>query len=146
MDLQYSPPGSRYHQHPARASGRKQVPKTTEIHGYKLVDDYFWLRDKQNPEVKAYLDAENAYADAVMKPTEPFQKHLYDELLSRIKETDVDVPYQDGDYFYYSRTQAGQQYPIRCRKKGSVDAPEEVVLDLNELAGARRLWLWAPTK
>ena len=112
----------------------KKSPKTTEIHGYKLVDDYFWLREKKDPEVKVYLDAENAYADAVMRPTEPLQKRLYDELLSRIKETDVDVPYKDGDYFYYSRTEAGKQYPIRCRKKGSVEAPEEVVLDLNELA------------
>src|SRR5437588_4630832 len=112
----------------------KQLPKVTEINGQKLVDNYFWLRDKKNPEVKAYLDAENAYTDAVMKPTEPFQKKLYDELLGRIKETDVDVPYKYGDYVYYSRTETGKQYPIRCRRKGSMEAPEEVVLDLNELA------------
>src|SRR5438105_8847884 len=112
----------------------KKVPKLTEINGHKLVDNYFWLRDKKNPEVKAYLDAENAYTDAVMKPTEPFQKKLYDELLGRIKETDVDVPYKYGNYVYYSRTEAGKQYPIRCRRKGSIDAPEEVVLDVNELA------------
>src|SRR5260370_5596692 len=66
----------------------KKVPKVTEINGHKMVDDYFWLRDKKNPEVKAYLEAENAYTDAVMKPTEPLQKKLYDEMLSRIKETD----------------------------------------------------------
>jgi len=112
----------------------KKVPKVTEINGRKLVDNYFWLRDKKNPEVKAYLEAENAYTDAVMKPTEPLQKKLYDEMLSRIKETDVDVPYQEGDYFYYSRTEAGKQYQIRCRRKGSMDAPEEVLLDINELA------------
>ena len=112
----------------------KKVPKVTDINGQKLVDNYFWLRDKKNPDVKAYLDAENAYTDAVMKPTEPLQKKLYDELLRRIKETDVDVPYKYGDYFYYSRTEAGKQYPIRCRRKGSMDAPEEVVLDVNELA------------
>ena len=111
-----------------------RIPKITEIHGHKLVDNYFWLRDKSNPEVKAYLEAENAYTDAVMKPTEALQKKLYDELLSRIKETDVEVPYQYGDSYYYSRTEAGKQYPIRCRRKGSMDAPEEVVLDLNELA------------
>ena len=98
------------------------------------MDNYFWLRDKKNPEVKAYLEAENAYTDAVMKPTEAFQKRLYDEMLGRIKETDVDVPYKKGNYFYYSRTEAGKQYQIRCRKKGSLDAPEEVVLDVNELA------------
>ena len=112
----------------------KKLPNVTEINGQKLVDNYFWLRDKKNPEVKAYLDAENAYTESVMKPTESLQKKLYDELLSRIKETDVDVPYKYGEYFYYSRTEAGKQYPIRCRRKGSMEAPEEVVLDLNELA------------
>ena len=112
----------------------KKVEHVTEIHGHKLVDEYFWLRDKPNPEVRAYLEAENAYTDAVMKPTEAFQKKLYDEMLSRIKETDVEVPYKEGDYFYYTRTEAGKQYQIRCRKKGSMDAPEEVLLDINELA------------
>jgi len=112
----------------------KRVPNVTEVNGHKLVDNYYWLRDKTNPEVKAYLESENAYTDAVMKPTEPLQKKLYDEMLGRIKETDVDVPYKKGDYFYYSRTEAGKQYPIRCRKKGTMDAPEEVLLDVNELA------------
>ena len=112
----------------------KKEPKVTEINGQKLVDNYFWLRDKKNPGVKAYLDAENVYTDAVMKPTEPLQKRLYDEMLSRIKETDVEVPYKEGDYFYYARTEAGKQYGIRCRKKGSMDAPEEILLDVNGLA------------
>ena len=91
----------------------KKDPKVTDINGHQLVDNYFWLREKKNPEVKAYLDAENSYADALMKPTEPLQKKLYDEMLGRIKETDVDVPYKYVDYFYYSRTEAGKQYPIR---------------------------------
>src|SRR5579862_7744389 len=112
----------------------KKVPHTTEINGHTMVDNYFWLRDKPNPEVRAYLEAENAYTDAVMKPTEPFQKKLYDEMLSRVKETDVEVPYKEGDYFYYVRTEAGKQYQIRCRRKGSMDAPEEVLLDINQLA------------
>jgi oligopeptidase B len=112
----------------------KKVPHVTEVNGHKMVDNYFWLRDKPNPEVRAYLEAENAYTEAVMKPTEPLQKKLYDEMLSRVKETDVEVPYQEGDYFYYVRTEAGKQYQIRCRKKGSMDAAEEVVLDINELA------------
>jgi oligopeptidase B len=111
----------------------KKIPKITDINGHEFVDNYYWLRDKQNPDVRSYLEAENVYADAVMKPTETLQKKLYDEMLSHIKETDVEVPYKFGDYFYYSRTEAGKQYPIRCRKKGSMDAPEEVVLDLNEL-------------
>jgi len=113
----------------------KKVPHTTEINGHTLTDNYFWLRDKPNPEVRAYLEAENAYTDAVMKPTEPFQKKLYDEMLSRVKETDVEVPYREGDYFYYTRTEAGKQYQIRCRRKATVsDAPEEILLDINELA------------
>lgn len=116
----------------------KKVSKVTEINGHKLVDNYFWLRDKKNPEVKAYLDAENAYTDAVMKPTEALQKKLYDEMLSHIKETDVEVPYKEGGYFYYVRTEAGKQYGIRCRKKGSMDAPEEVILDVNELAKGQK--------
>src|SRR5712671_4443605 len=116
----------------------KKEPKVTAINGQKLVDNYFWLRDKKNPDVKAYLDAENVYSDAVMKPTEPLQKKLYDEMLSRIKETDIEVPYKEGEYFYYLRTEAGKQYGIRCRKKGSLNAPEEVVLDVNELAKGQK--------
>ncbi len=112
----------------------KKVPKITEIHGHKLVDNYFWLRDKKNPEVRAYLAAENVYTEAVMKPTAPLQKKLYDEMLSHIKQTDVEVPYKEGEYFYYSRTEAGKQYSIRCRKRGSLEAPEEIVLDINQLA------------
>src|ERR1700722_1116497 len=112
----------------------KKVPKTTEINGRELVDNYFWLRDKQNPDVAAYLQAENAYTDAVMKPTEGLQKKLYDEMLSHIKETDVEVPYKEGNYFYYTRTEAGKQYSIYCRKKGSLSASEELLLDVNELA------------
>ena len=112
----------------------KKSPRVTEINGVKLVDNYYWLRDKANPEVRAYLEAENVYTDAVMKPTEPFQEKLYGEMLSRVKETDVEVPYKEGAYFYYTRTEAGKQYPIRCRRKGSMEAPEEIVLDTNELA------------
>jgi oligopeptidase B len=130
----------------------KKVPHFTEINGHRLEDDYFWLRDKPNPEVRAYLEAENAYTDAVMKPTEAFQKKLYGEMLGRIKETDVEVPYREGDYFYYTRTEAGKQYAIRCRQKVSDGIPdtragapsttaqggsaphEEIVLDVNEMA------------
>jgi oligopeptidase B len=112
----------------------KVVPHVTEVNGHKMVDNYFWLREKSNPEVSAYLQAENAYTDAVMKPTEGFQQKLYGEMLSRVKETDVEVPFREGEYFYYARFEAGKQYPIRCRRKGSMDAAEEVILDQNELA------------
>jgi oligopeptidase B len=104
------------------------------IHGEHRQDDYAWLRDKDDPAVAAYLQAENAYADEVMRPTEAFQEALYKEMLARIKETDVNVPYRKGEYFYYSRTEQGKQYPILCRKKGNLEAPEEVTLDLNRLA------------
>lgn len=108
--------------------------KTTKIHNDTMVDDYFWLREKSNPEVIAHLESENAYAEAAMKPTAALQDKLYKEMVGHIKETDRSVPYQWGGYFYYTRTEEGKQYPINCRKKGSVDAPEEVVLDQNEMA------------
>jgi oligopeptidase B len=112
----------------------RRIPKVEVLHGDRRVDDYHWLRDKDKPEVAAYLEAENAYADAVMKPTEAFQERLYREMLARIQETDLSVPYRDGGYFYYSRTEEGRQYPILCRKKESLEAPEETTLDLNALA------------
>ena len=112
----------------------KTVPHSYEVNGHTMTDNYAWLRQKTNPEVRAYLEKENAYTDLIMKPTEPLQQKLYEEMLSRIKETDVEVPYREGDYFYYTRTEAGKQYLIRCRKKAAADAAEEVVLDINELA------------
>lgn len=112
--------------------------KTTKIHGDTLVDDYFWLREKTSPAVKAYLEAEEAYAVSSMKHTEAFQEKLYKEMLSHIKQTDTNVPYRDGNYFYYSRTEEGKQYPIFCRKKGSLEAPEEIILDVNELAKGQK--------
>ena len=112
----------------------EKKPKITEINGDKLVDNYFWLREKANPAVIAHLEGENAYTAAVMKPTEAFQDKLYNEILSHIKQTDVNVPYRQGNYFYYAKTKEGLQYPIFYRKKGSLDAPEELILDQNELA------------
>jgi oligopeptidase B len=112
----------------------KKVRTENHINGGNLLDDYRWLREKPNPEVAQYLEAENAYTDAVMKPTEALQKKLYDEMVSHIKETDVNVPYKDGDYFYYSRWEAGKQYQIYARKKGSLEAPEQLTVDVNELA------------
>jgi len=112
--------------------------KTTDIHGEQLVDEYFWLREKTNPAVLAHLKAEDAYAEQLMKPTAALQEKLYKEMLSHIKQTDTNVPYRWGNYFYYSRTEEGKQYPIFCRKKGSLDAPEEVVIDQNELAKGQK--------
>lgn len=116
----------------------EKKPKTTEINGDRLVDNYFWLREKTNPAVIAHLEAENAYAAGMMKPTEGLQEKLYNEILSHIKQTDVSVPYRWGDYFYYTRTVEGQQYPIFCRKLKSLDAAEQVLLDLNEMAKGQK--------
>jgi oligopeptidase B len=116
----------------------KKVTKVDTVHGDKLQDDYFWLRDRKSPEVRAYLEAENAYADALMKPTQGFQEALYKEMLGRIKETDLSVPYRDNGYFYYTRTEQGKQYTIYCRKKASLEATEQVMLDLNEMAKGER--------
>jgi len=116
----------------------EKKPKITEINGDRLVDNYFWLREKTSPAVVAHLEAENAYTTALMKPTEALQDKLYKEILSHIKQTDVNVPYRWGDYFYYSRTVEGQQYPIFCRKRGSVNAPEQILLDVNEMAKGQK--------
>jgi oligopeptidase B len=112
--------------------------KTTNIHGTTLVDDYFWLREKANPAVLAHLQAEDAYTQQVMKPTQALQEKLYKEMLSHIKQTDTNVPYRSGDHFYYTRTEEGKQYPIFCRKKGNLEAAEEIVLDVNELAKGQK--------
>jgi oligopeptidase B len=112
---------------------RRQEIVTT-IHGHALVDDYAWLREKNSPEVIAFLEGENAYTRAVMKPTEDLQARLYAEMLTHIKETDVSVPFRFGEYFYYTRTEQGLQYPIHCRKRGSLEAEEQITLDVNHLA------------
>ncbi|MGE5321307.1 MAG: S9 family peptidase [Actinomycetota bacterium] len=116
----------------------KKIHTETHIHRATLADDYGWLRDKANPEVAQYLEAENAYADAVMKPVEALQTKLYDEMISHIKETDVNVPYKEGDYFYNSRWEKGLQYLIYFRQKGNLQAPEAVTIDENELAKGQK--------
>lgn len=103
-------------------------------HGDERVDSYFWMRDRTNPAVVAYLEAENEYTQAVMQHTEPLQKRLYAEMLARIQETDLSVPTRKDDYYYYTRTEAGKAYPIHCRKHGSLEAAEEILLDQNQLA------------
>jgi oligopeptidase B len=118
----------------------RRIPHVTEVHGERRADDYHWLRNKTSRPVRAYLEAENAYTAAMMRPSKPFQAKLYEEMLGRIKETDVEVPYRDGGYFYYSRTQKGRQYRIFCRKKGSVDAPEAVILDINVEAKGHKFY------
>ena len=116
---------------------RKQHTETP-LFGTTLTDDYAWLRDKDDPEVTAYLEAENAYAESVMAPLSGLREDLYQEMLSHVKQTDVSVPFRDGDWWYYTRTHEGQQYAVHCRTHGSPsateDTPEQVVLDGNKLA------------
>lgn len=111
----------------------------TRLHGVILTDDYAWLREKEDPEVSAYLNAENAYAEAQMAPLAALREELYQEMLSHVKQTDVSVPFRDGAWWYYTRTVEGLQYAIHCRKRGNAagpddDATEEVLLDGNVLA------------
>lgn len=110
-----------------------KVPHETVLHGDKLIDDYDWLRQKSDKKVIDYLNAENAYSDAVMKDTVALQDSLYSELLSRIKQTDLSVPYMYRGWMYYTRTEEGKQYQIYCRKRNQ-NAPEEILLDVNKLA------------
>ncbi|RMF07716.1 MAG: S9 family peptidase [Candidatus Neomarinimicrobiota bacterium] len=112
----------------------RKIPRDVTVHGDRRIDNYYWLRDRDNPEVIKYLEQENAYTEAMMAGTKDLQETLFQEMKSRIKETDLSVPVKKGDYYYYQRTEAGKQYPIYCRKKGSLDAPEAVLLDQNELA------------
>jgi oligopeptidase B len=109
-------------------------PKFLEIHGHRRVDPYYWMNDRENPEVIEYLNAENSFLKAVMKPTEEFQKELFAEMKGRIKEDDQTVPYFKSGYYWYVRYEKGGEYPIYCRKISSQEGPEEIILDVNELA------------
>jgi oligopeptidase B len=109
-------------------------PKLLEIHDHQRIDEYYWMNDRENPEVIEYLNAENKYLKSVMKPTEEFQKILFEEMKGRIKEDDQSVPYFKSGYYWYVRYEKGGEYPIYCRKKGSQVAQEEIILNVNELA------------
>ena len=114
-------------------------PKLTHLHGQTLVDNYAWLRQKSSPEVIHYLEAENAYCEAVTAAQAPLREALYQEMLGHIKQTDVSVAYRKGDWWYCTRTEEGRQYAIYCRQKGSASAPdpaatEEILIDGNQLA------------
>ena len=130
---------------PHKPPSAPKRPETITQHGVERIDDYAWLKDadwqavmkdpdKLDPDIRAYLEAENAYTDDFMADTEALQTRLFEEMKGRIKETDVSVPVAVDVYFYYSRTFEGKQYDVNCRKKGSLDGPEEVILDENVLA------------
>jgi len=111
----------------------KLIPKQLKAHGDIRTDSYYWLRDKDSPEVLEYLTAENDYTEVMTAHTKQLQEDLYEEILSRIKQTDMSVPYKEENYIYYSRTEDGKDYPIYCRKE-SIEAAEEIILNVNELA------------
>jgi len=116
------------------------------INGAVLTDDYAWLRERTNPRVVKYLEAENAFAEQTTADEKPFAEKLYNESLSHIKQTDTAVPYRERGYWYYMRTEEGKQYPILCRKKGTLSAPEEVILDVNQLAQGEKFMSLANAK
>jgi oligopeptidase B len=134
------------HPHPPIATPQ---PNALSIHGDDRIDPYYWLRDRENPDVIAYLEAENDYAKVMLADTETLQQQLYEEMLGRIQETDLSVPVFHGGYYYYTRTEEGKAYGIHCRKQGSLEAPEEILIDSSTWAILSRVrtiayWLTPP--
>ncbi len=112
----------------------KKIPKELSIHGDKRIDHYFWLKDREDPEVIKYLEAENEYTKAALADTEEFQEELYQEIIGRIKQEDESVPFKENGYYYYTRYEEEKEYPIFCRKKESMDNEEEIMIDANKMA------------
>ncbi len=112
----------------------EKIRTELNAHGQTRIDDYYWLRERDNPRVSAYLQAENEYLKAMMKPTEALQETLYNEIVGRIKQTDMSVPYRTRGYYYYTRFEEGKEYPVYCRKKGNLEAAEEILLNVNDMA------------
>ncbi|MFY8162598.1 MAG: oligopeptidase B, partial [Candidatus Kapaibacteriota bacterium] len=112
----------------------KKIPKELTIHNHTRIDNYYWLNDRKNPEVIKYLNDENDYTDKMLSHTKNLQKTLFNEIKGRMKQTDISVPFKDNDYYYYSRFEEGKEYPIYCRKNSSLEAKEEVLINVNDLA------------
>ncbi len=114
----------------------KKVPFEIETHGDVRTDNYYWMRDmeRKDPEIIEHLNAENAYTQSMMKETDALQSELFEELKGRIKEDDQSVPYLYDGYYYYTRFETGKEYPIYCRKQGSLDAEEQILMNVNEMA------------
>jgi oligopeptidase B len=120
--------------HPPHPPVAPRRPKDVSVHGDTRIDDYFWLRERDDPEVLAHLKAENDHAEVWFAPHGAFQDALYAEILGRIQEDDEAVPYRKGEWWYATRTSKGLQYPVHVRRRGAPDGPEQVLIDLNELA------------
>ena len=118
------------------------IPDTFTNFGQTRIDNYYWLKDKNNPKVIDYLKAENAYTDTVMASTKALQQTIYDEIIGRIKEDDESYPSFSDGYYYYSRTEKGKQYRTYCRRKGSMDAPEEIIFDVNKMAEGKPAYIF----
>src|SRR5574341_2190154 len=112
----------------------KKIPTTLEKHGHVRVDDYYWLRERENPEVIRYLTEENERAANEMAHARDCEARLFEEIKGRFKQTDMSVPYRLDDYYYYTRYEEGKEYPIYARRRGSLDTPEQIMLDANQLA------------
>jgi oligopeptidase B len=112
----------------------EKEPKEFVMHGDKRIDDYYWLNQRENAKVLNYLKAENAYLDTMMGSTKELREKLYTEMRGRIKEKDESLPYKDNGYWYYSRFEEGKQYPVFCRKKETLEAAEDIMLDQNKMA------------
>ena len=112
----------------------KKNPKELTIHGDTRIDKYYWLKDRENQEVIDYLTAENEYKEHILAPTKDFQEKLFKEIVGRIKQTDMSVPFKKDGYWYYVRYEDGKEYPIYARKKGKLEAKEDIMLEVNELA------------
>ena len=113
----------------------KRVPHIISAHGHDREDPYYWMRDRDNPEVIAYLEEENAYLEAELAPVAGMRELLFEEIKGRIKEDDTTVPYLSNGYYYYTQFETGQEYPVFCRRKAEDGTGEEVLLNANELAG-----------
>ncbi|MCK4747303.1 MAG: oligopeptidase B, partial [Bacteroidales bacterium] len=112
----------------------EKIEKELTLHGHTRMDPYFWLRDRENPKVIDYLNAENAYKETMLKDTERLQKKLYNEIVGRIKKDDSSVPFFDNGYYYYTHYEEGKEYAIHCRKKESLESDEVILLDENDMA------------
>jgi oligopeptidase B len=119
---------------PSKAPVANRKPHSMTIHGDTRLDEYYWLRERENPETKAYLEAENAYLESHLEPLAGFRQRLYDEMFARIKQTDLEVPVRRKNFWYSSQTEEGKQYRVYQRSEGSSDAPKRVILDVNALA------------
>src|SRR2546430_16200600 len=118
----------------------KKIPTRLEKHGHVRIDDYSWLRERENPEVIAYLNAENEYAEKEMAHTQPSEDKLFEEIKARFKQTDMSVPYQRNGYFYYTRYEEGREYPIFARKRGSFEGGEGMLRDGTNLGEGREFF------